>query len=184
MDITLNENCISTRRIILYKKATGKSGRTWVYPLIANAGDDIHVSADPVENKPGYIGFRGYGGSTLKFNIDDGSVLELKGPWHSNADALYDDTGVDLRDAHLTFVVIAKDRKWNENSMCVFLDVLYKDDVPQIGSFDRGTLLAMKMSKELGIPLALFTESTGGSSNGFVYPDQIDVHGKRRNNDY
>ena len=180
MDERLRQDYIHDREITLWRKVIGKSGRIWVYPIIANSGDQIHVSANSAENEPGYRGFRGYGGSTLKFLLEDGEILELHGPWHSNSDALVEDTEIDLRDKHLTYMIIAKERECNDHSQCTFKDVLYQDTQPMVGEFYRGTLLAMKMSKDLGIPLALYSESPGGSSNGIVYPDQIDVHGNRK----
>ncbi len=186
MDIELKSSYISSEfhnqlRPKVYKKAIGKSGRIWIYSKGKGAGSFIHVSADLKENERGYQGFRGYGGSTLQFPLEDGTMEELIGPWHSNCDALFNDTGIDLRKKHLTFVVISKSREYSKESYSsIMKDVLYIDAEPQEGLFDRGILMAMEIAKKLNITVVCYKESLGGSSNGFVYPNQIDVYGNRK----
>lgn len=161
-----------------YSMYTGKSGRTWMVGDTENAGAHVYVSADPRENVPGYRGFRGYGGSTLSFKLSTGETVELKGPWHSNSDALKDDTGVDVTSKHLTYVVIARSRDGGFPQE-ILRDVAYKDDASVLGDFYRGTLLAMELAKKMDTILYCYSESRGGSSCSPVYPDQLDVNGKR-----
>jgi hypothetical protein len=114
---------------------------------------------------------QGFGGRCIEFKIaKTGESYLAQGPWHSNADALYDGTGVDLREMHLTFVCIAKGRRWTRNGQTVLTDVLYIDKRPTLGLFERGRLLAQKMANELGHPVCCYSESGGGSSEGFEYP--------------
>ena len=114
----------------------------------------------------------------MTFELEDGSNIELTGPWHSNADSLFADTGVDIRDKYSTFVVIGKDMTFNPDIM---VDVVYKDEKPMIGDFHRGVKLAMALSKQMNCILYYYSQSDGGSSISSVFPDQIDVHGKRSN---
>ncbi len=162
----------------VYKKAVGRSGKIWIYQIGEGSSNFIYVSPDRRENFPGFRGFRGFGGSTLSFTLEDGSVEKIQGPWHSNSEALYHDTGVDIRNRHLTYVIIAKNREFSNGTTLV--GILYKDEKPMEGDFHRGTIMAMGMAKKLGRPVVCYSESLGGSSEGFVYPDQIDDHGNRR----
>lgn len=161
---------------IVFYRYIGKSGKVWIVGDCDDAASHIYVQADTRENVPGYNGFRGFGGSTLRFRLVDNGIVELQGPWHSNSDALYQDTGVDLRHTYVQFVCIAKTREYIGNK-CIFRDVLYKEI--STGDYYDGTRRAMQLSKELDIPLVIYHETRGGSSNGYVYPDQLDVHGKR-----
>jgi len=95
-----------------YKKLIGKSGRIWLVAIQDNPADNIYVSAASAENQPGYKGFRGFAGRTLTFELEDGDILELQGPWATNSDALFKDTGYDIRDKYLTFGVIGLSRKY------------------------------------------------------------------------
>ena len=181
MNITIKGSFIQLPKVDdkpIYKQYRGKSGKTWLVRVCDNPADYIFVEADKGENDPSYRGFRGYGGSTLKFNIEDGVILELRGPWHSNSNAFFGDTGVDIRDKHLTYYIIAKSRD-HENFITVLVDVIEKDEKPVVGLFYRGTLQAMEIAKKLNRPVMLYCETNGGSSCGYVYPDQIDVHGNR-----
>lgn len=114
----------------------------------------------------------------MEFHLEDDCIIELQGPWHSNAEALFNDTGVDIKDKHLTFVVIGKGLEGDLRNMKI-TDVVYKDEKPTVGDFCRGERLAMKLAKEMNMVLFCYSESDGGSSCGPVYPDQIDVYGKR-----
>lgn len=111
----------------------------------------------------------GYGGSMLKFPTKDG-VISIQGPWHSNTDALFEKTGIDLRDKHRTVGAIALARAYEGNET-VFMNVVYLDpDEGVIGTFDRIGALAQQMSDANDTPLYCYRRSAGGSSNGPVYP--------------
>lgn len=155
-----------------YRKYIGKSGRTWLVADQENAGANVYVSADPQELKPGYRGFQGFGGSALTFPLVDGGEIQLKEPWHSNTTALWKDTGIDVRDKHYTFVVVSRERKSGEHYEMIMADVLYKDDAPQLGTFDRGKDIARELLTTLSLDsVALYSESEGGSSCGFEYAE-------------
>jgi hypothetical protein len=156
-----------------YKMYMGKSGRRWLVAIQPNEADDIYVEGGPNSN--------GFAGRTLNFTLEGGEVVSLKGPWHSSSGSLFGDTGVDIRDKHLTFTVIGLDRTHTEDRSyrTIIKDIIYQDKEPVIGEYYRGTKIAMKLAKELNKPVMCYSKSTGGGSSGLVYPDQIDVHGNR-----
>jgi len=86
-----------------YKKIIGKDGHIYLYAIQDNPADNIYVSGGKNSD--------GFGGRTLSFTLEDGTVEELRGPWHTNSDDLFVHTGIDLRAKYLTFVVIGKGRK-------------------------------------------------------------------------
>jgi len=162
-----------------YHKAMGKSGAVWLYADQPNAGDNIYSHKHDPQWRTRSPSFSGFGGATLKFPLVDGTVYEARAPWHSNAVAMLADTGIDLRQTHLTFVAIGKGVKRVPRSMHgIVTDVLYKDDKPSIGYFKRGDYLAAKLAKEHNCEVFVFVQSQGGSSSGFRNPNDPDT-GKR-----
>jgi hypothetical protein len=153
-----------------FKIVKGKSGRTWLYGICDAPAAHIYVSAEGRENMPGYRGFRGFGGSTLKFELEDGNTISLQGPWHSNSNALFNDTGIDLNENTVTYVVVSEKIGHDKKYHSVAINVLYKDEEPAVGSFDRGNDIALEWANKLGKPVHLYCESLGGSSSGFVNP--------------
>ena len=159
-----------------YHKVLGKSGRYWFYPENEIAGN-VYVTPNPEENRPGYKGFRGFGGREISFPLVDGTTDKIRGPWHSNSDALFSDTGVDLRDRHITFVVISRGVKSDPDNYMgtIMTDVLHIDEEPTIGSFERGKKLAQEIANKEGKPVQCYSESRGGSSRGMIKPTWMDV---------
>lgn len=137
----------------------------WFYTLTdPDPGGHVYVH-DPNDEKSD-----GFAGRTIVFRIGKTGEYHAKGPWHSSSDALYENTGVDLRGKHLTFVVIANYRVY-EGCQTVLRDVVYMDDKPTLGEFSRGRELARKWATKLGHPVVVYSESSGGSSNGYEYPE-------------
>ncbi len=157
----------SDANIHVYKKLIGKSGHTWLVSIDSDAADNVYASANSRENAPGYAGFRGFGGSTLEFKLDTGEKMFLKGPWASNADGLYEDTGYDVRNKHLTYGAIGVER--DDKGLT---GILYKDKEPTLGSFHRLQRKAREFANELNIPVFCYSKSHGGSSNDMVEPHQ------------
>ena len=149
-----------------YKKLVDKRGQTWLVAVQPNEGDNIYVSAGTAENRPGYRGFRGFGGQTLTFELESGEKIELQGPWHSNSTALYTATGYDVRDKHKTFGVVA--RKCEDGWL---RDVIYQDGNWEIGVFNRVEMIAQQLANDCGHTLQVYSESQGGSSRGPVEPE-------------
>lgn len=132
--------------------------RTYYVPVDSpEPGADVHVDLHDPRSQ-------GYGGQTLEFPLEDGTVDKVKGPWHTNSDALFSDTGLDLRDQHLTFVVLA--REWNTRTG-ELEDVLYQDPAPIVGSFDRYKAIAEQFRSEP--TLYAYSQSSGGSLTGCLW---------------
>ena len=123
----------------------------------------------------------GFGGSDLKFLLKNGTVDIVKGPWHGNADSLFSDTGIDVRNLHYIQGIISEGRSstGSPSYYTIMKHVLYRDEKPIMGNFHRVTFMAMEMAKKMDKRLYCYSESRGGSSCGLIYPDQIDVNGHR-----
>lgn len=156
----------------VWKKVETETGLVWLYPVnVPNPGDFIHVW-NPAENR-NRPSFQGYGGSTLTFELEDGTMFKCIGPWHSNSEALERSTGINLRDKHMTFVVISHERTSEKGTYrSVMKDVIYMDTEPTIGAFERGKEMAQTLANELDKEVYLYSKSSGGSSNGPVYPEK------------
>ena len=153
-----------------YRWFKGKSGARWLVADQPNEGDNVYVEE---MNPNGGHGFQGFGGRTLTFPLINGGEIKLKAPWMSNSNALFNDTGHDVRNKHLTFVVIAKKRDTIGPHYNTRLSgILYKDDNWTIGLFDRGKHRAQMLANKLGHSIYLYSESQGGSSCGPVDPDK------------
>lgn len=142
-------------------------GHVWYVARAENSGDSVYVKVKN-ENPKNY--FKGYGGSTLDFKLSDGSVESVKGPWHSNADSLFADTGIDLRDKYLTFGVISMGREHPDGLKFLMKDVIYLDEDWTIGPYERVNLLAQEMANQLLTSVFVYVAGQGGSSCGRVEP--------------
>ena len=179
--IITHDNLPRENRELIYHKIVGKT-KTWVYPINAlSPASGVHCSASSRENEPGYQGFRGYGGSTLTFSLEGGTKEKMTGPWNSSAEALFSDTGVDIRDQYLTYVIIAKKREQDQKYRTIFKDIVYQDKKPMLGQFHRGDLLARELARKNRVKkLYLFRHSMGGSKTSPIYADQEITNGERR----
>lgn len=148
-----------------YHKFVSRSGRIYLVADQEDAAANIYAEGGPNSD--------GFGGRTLTFTLVDDTKLELKGPWHTNSQDLFNNTGVDVRDQHYTFVVISRRRESGEHYESIMVDVLYRDGGPKLGSFHRGDILAREWAREIGAPVFLYSQSKGGSSCGQVKPDQV-----------
>lgn len=145
-----------------YYSVVGSSGCKFYIPHEEdNPADNILCTEFADWDKPG----NGFSGRTLTLAMHDGTTEDLKGGWHSNAEGLLQETGIDIRDKHKTFAIVAH-RRDAEN----FYDVLYVDEKPVIGNFTRGEEIASELAKKLGTPLVCFSRSHAGAVIGMVYP--------------
>ena len=143
---------------LIFNKIETEKG-VWLVPKnIPNPGDCVHFD-DPKD-----LNSQGYAGATLNFKLADGSVYSAKGPWHSNTDALFRHSGVDIRDKHLTYVVLAEKREYIHFDTTLLSGVCYKDESPVIGKFDR----YKEIAKNYPEAKVYYAESTGGSSCGII----------------
>lgn len=139
-----------------YKIALGKTGKIWLY----STGDNIYAQGGPKSD--------GFGGATLEFKLANGcDSIKLKGPWHTNSESFYRDTGIDIRDQHLTIGVIGRGRSHN-NGRSVIDDIIWFDPEPIYGLYNRVQDLATKLSDERGECLYYHMQSKGGGSCGPV----------------
>lgn len=147
----------------VYKKFIGKSGKVWLVKVGKFPADNIYVD--------GGKGSEGFGGRTLTFDLEDGSKIDLIGPWHSNSGALFHDTGYDIQNKHQTFVVIAKTREYKKGQYnATYSDILFIDDEAQESEFNRGDDMAQKMANELKAPVYYHVQTGGGSHSGTKEP--------------
>jgi len=160
------------------------AARVWVYPDCPNPADYVHQSASLRELEQGYFGFMGYGGASLKFELvpnqrlvegpgvkyESDSVLVLRAPWHSNSEEMYQDTGIDIRDGSLTYVVVSEGHEPLPYSMWGKLTyVLYQDpDGGIVGPFGRGDGIAGSWAQKLGKAVYRVSISMGGGVGGWV----------------
>jgi hypothetical protein len=150
---------------LVYKKLIGKSGKTWLVPTGRFPADNIHVSGDSNS--------QGYGGSTLTFALEDGSRLDLKGPWHCNSHDLFLDTGLDIRDRHATRVVIAEKAEYEKGEYKPTLSGILHEDLDfQESNFHRGTDLAKELANKLGKSVYYHVLTGGGSHAGWKKPEE------------
>ncbi len=146
-----------------YHMYTGKSGRAWLVADQPDAAANIYVS-DPNPNS------QGFGGAMLTFRLVDGSTAHMKGPWHTNSEALLADTGIDVRDRHLTRVVVYEQRVPGQYGCAE--GILYMEDKPVMGTFDRHKEVAQTIADKEGKRVFCFMQSSGGTSDGPVKPSK------------
>lgn len=127
------------------------------------------------------VNSRGFGGRTLKIRVvnhldpdaaDAIQEVDLQGPWSGNSAALFEQTGLDYTQMYLTWGCIGKKRSYQGNaggaSRTVIEDLVYFDDQPTRGPFNRIERLAKQLSDEMGVPLAYWETSYGGSTSAVV----------------
>jgi hypothetical protein len=159
--VDLLYNCKETNHHYYHKKETPKA--LWVWADVPNSGDYIFVRRKSDEPSDGF------GGSTLTFTTVDGEIIKLQGPWHSNADSLFVDTGVDLRDKYWSFYAIAKERIISQQGL-VLVGLLDGTPVPKITFYEEAERRAHQIAINLRHPVALYHQSYGGSHNRMMNP--------------
>jgi len=149
-----------------YHLHLSKGGKRYLVADVPNCAGYVYVEGDANSD--------GFGGRTLSFELVSGEIIKLKGPWHTNSEDLFRATGVDVRDKHLTFGCISKERgsTGNPYHSTIMQDVLYIDKEPTIGPFERIRDMAQRMADERNETLYYYSESESGSSNGPVKPNQ------------
>jgi hypothetical protein len=148
---------------VVYWKVTGKSGNTWYIPKTSTPATSLHVDTHNPHSE-------GYAGSFLSFEMEDGTVDKVKGPWHSNSDALYDDTGVDVRNTYPTRVILARNRVFGDGGLrATFQDVFYLEETPILGRYNRYLSVIDRFfqgNPEWNGMVFYYMDSNGGSSSG------------------
>lgn len=142
-----------------------KSGNRWLVADTLNAAENVYVEDKNPKSQ-------GFGGATLTFPLVDGTSISLKGPWHTTAGSLYENTGVDVRDKHYTFCLIALKR---EGYPTVYRDIVYIDKDPVLGDYHRKEVedLAQQYADELGQYVYFYKSTKGGSCSTPMVPKKI-----------
>ncbi len=159
------------QKIELWDYHVCDDGEIWFWPAVhREPGSKVHVGSIRVGRKRS----EGYGGQTLTFLTKDGPIA-IQGPWHANTEALYQKTGVDLRDKHLTFGVLALDQRYDQRGGTVLIDVVHIDpNDGVVGRFQRIDEMGQKLADELDRPIYYYSRSSGGSSQGPISPSNWD----------
>lgn len=142
-----------------HKIAVGTSGRVWLYQ---EGESRVHVSGGP--------GSRGFGGSTVSFTLADGlGKIDLVGPWASNADSFFKDTGIDVRNNFVTWGCVGRGREYDSNTgETRITDLIWFDLEATKGDFERVDFEAWALQEKSDVPLYAYVESEGGSHHGSV----------------
>lgn len=82
----------------LYRSIVGKNGKTYFYN-----GNPTSVWVDGDGE--------GSGGRTFSYEMIDGDMINLKGPWNTNTKDLLEQTGIDLTKTHYSFGLIFRNRQ-------------------------------------------------------------------------
>jgi len=154
-----------------YHMHVGQSGKAWFVADRENCADHIYCTAYADWDKTG----KGFAGAHLPLILVDDTQFILKGGWHTNSDALYADTGVDVFDRYLTFGAVGLSRLvWSpenpEYDMGID-QVIYADEEPKMGSFNRIKDIAQQLANEIERKVYYSVKSNGGGSCGPVNPE-------------
>lgn len=144
-----------------YKMIIGKSNLKWLVAIQENEADNIYVEGEP--------NCYGFGGRDLTFELEDSSEITLRGPWHSNADSLYSDTGYDIRDKYLTQGICSLDIDYSTE---LYKDVLHYDKNPVVGEYNRVNKIAQEFANKLNKTVYYCMRTSGGSERAQVDPKQ------------
>jgi hypothetical protein len=150
-----------------YKKIEGKRGN-WYIALQENEADNVYFSEKPRE---GYHS-EGFGGRVIKFELEDGTLDEAQGPWHSNANSLLNDTGYDVTHKYYTQGIIATRKEYAKKSYGPdeFYGILHYDEKPILGDFSRIEIMAQCFANKLDQEVYFSVVSQGGGSSHFKKP--------------
>ncbi len=159
-----------------YNMITDKRGNDWFY---GNNADEIYVDQHNPNSK-------GFCGRKLKFKLKDGTVVETEnGPWHSNAGALLNATGVNFTNEHLTFGCISLDIEYIKDKMYNnYKNVIYLDDNYINGDYPRIQNLAQEFANKLNTKVYYTQHSRGGSVAHFYEPKNYKFEELKRGSFY
>lgn len=167
--------------MLTYHMVVGKSGRAFLFPdpEVPDMAGHIYVTDSENWEEKG----DGFGGATLEMPLLDGDVFALRGGWHTNAEFLFKETGVDLRDRHLNFVVISRGADYNQQiqeegrtyTTTVMRDIVYRDPEGGLeGRYHRGYHIAVALAQKHNEAYFLHSAGAqGGSSFQRVHPESV-----------
>lgn len=141
-----------------YRLHVGSTGRRWLVADQEAAAENIYAD--------GGRGSQGMGGRTLTFDLVDGGSVDFIGPWKSNPDDLFKETGVDVRNTHFTMGVCAFDiehgKPWPAPD--TYIDVQHFDEKPVLGAYSRVQRIAQDIADRTGRIVHYAFVSKGGGS--------------------
>jgi len=149
----------------IFKKIQGKRG-VWYVAIQDNPADNVYFT----KNDGKYS--EGFAGRVLPFLLEDGTIDQIQGPWHSNSDSLYEDTGYDVRNKYLTQGIIAKRRKYDYFNGDRYTGVLHYDEEAVLGDYDRIENLAQEYANKLGVKVYYAVKTAGGGSSHMKEPQK------------
>lgn len=134
----------------------------WYVGIMPNEGDFVYARArdDKLSN--------GFGGAILRFPLEDGSVVEVQGPWHGNAGHLFRDTGYDARDKYYTQLIVGLNR---HDDLYSVRDVIYWEKEKVLGTFERHEAIVKALANRLQRTVYYWSSSESGGCGGCQEPD-------------
>lgn len=124
-----------------------------------NPADHIYVGY------PYDTGSEGYAGRWLVFPTIDGTTVTLQGPWHSNSDALFEHTGIDVRNQHYVQLVVGLSRDQGPSYRTTIKDIVYYEP-PGINAFNVYKSVLRQLYEKYHRPLYYWHGGSGGSTYG------------------
>ena len=122
-----------------------------------NPADHIYVGYPFNTSSPGFAG------RWLVFNlVDHNSAVSLQGPFHSNADALYECTGIDVRDKHYVQLVVGLSRENGPSYRTTLSDIVYFEE-PGVRSYNDYKATLRSLYEQHKVPLYYWHGGSGGS---------------------
>ena len=147
-----------------YRKVVGINS-IWYIAIQENPADNVYCTAKVRTGRSD-----GFGGATMEFQMEDGTVDRVQGPWHGNADSLLSDTGYDVTETRLTQGICSKGKAGNMLDGYEFIDVLHYDEVPTLGQYDRIMTIAQNLANENNCRIYYAMKSAGGGNAHFRDP--------------
>lgn len=123
-----------------------------------------------------YVGYpydtksQGYAGRWLVFPTTDDMTISLQGPWHSNADALYEATGVDVRGQHYVQLVVGLSRYNGPSYRTTLTDIVYFGE-PGVRGYNDYKAVLRRLYEQYHQDLYYWHGGSGGSTYG-TYNDR------------
>ena len=135
--------------------------RLWlVMQGVINPADHIYVGYQH------HTGSQGFAGRWLVFNLaDHDRSVSLQGPWHSNAEALYECTGVDVRNQHYVQLVVGLARDNGPGWRTTLRDIVYIEE-PGARGYDDYKAILRSLYEQHKAPLYYWHGGSGGSTSG------------------
>lgn len=150
----------------IYRKVKDKIGHDWYIPVNQeNAAENIYINTHDPNSQ-------GFARRIISFTLEDGTIDKVKGPWNTNSNSLYKNTGIDLRNTYYTFCVVGEDRITNKEGKTEIVNVIYQDEKFVLGNYDRGDIIVQDIANKLNKKVAYYINYNGGSISGFKKPNK------------